>query len=68
MGFSPNKAAGLCGDLGRVASDLSEEEGEVAGQVSLQSRRLFASQPSHAASLKHSIPVYTSNLYTSCCS
>lgn len=45
MGFSPNKAAGLRGDLGSVASDLSEEEGEAAGQVNLHSRKLFTSQP-----------------------
>lgn len=67
MGFSPNKAAGLCGDLGSFASDLSEEEGEAAGQVNLQSRKLFVSQPWHATSLKSSIPLSTSNSYTSCC-
>lgn len=67
MGFSPNKAAGLCGDLGGVASALSEEEGEAAGRVILQNRKLSASQPWHVASLKHSIPLSTSNSYTSCC-
>lgn len=66
MGFSPNKAAGLHGGLGLIACDLSEEEGKAAGQVNLQSRKLFSSQPSHAASIKHSIPLSTSNSYTSC--
>lgn len=64
VGFSPNKAAGLCGDLGGA---LSEEEGEAAGRVILQSRKLFASQQCHAASFRHSIPLSTSNSHTSCC-